>query len=208
MNYNDQILEAKTFNFFKQLMYNIALSLCVILLGALISVYGFKFQLNRVLSPSEYPYLKTGDMVVIKAQKEYEVGDIIKFDNGIPTTHRLIGILKEGNTTVYLCHGDNVTSAQINATEVVPWEEDAAYVKGLQKEGKTINEIINHCKDVQSVKLSEIEGKVVAKLSNYGTYLQFIQDHAGLLIALVGGIWCISTTVQNEIDMRRARRLM
>ncbi len=45
MNYNDQILENKSFNFFKQLMYNLALSICIMLVGVLILVYGFKFAL-------------------------------------------------------------------------------------------------------------------------------------------------------------------
>ena len=59
MHYNDQILENKPFNFFKQLMYNIALAICIMLVGVLILVYGFKFRLYEVLSDSQYPYFKT-----------------------------------------------------------------------------------------------------------------------------------------------------
>ena len=79
MNYNDQILENKTFNFFKQLMYNIALALCIMLVGVLIMVYGFKIRLYEVLSDSQYPVFKKGDMVVVVPQKEYKVGDIISY---------------------------------------------------------------------------------------------------------------------------------
>ena len=67
MNYSDQILENKAFNFFKQLTYNIALALCIMLVGVLVMVYGFGFKLYEVLSPSQAPYFTTGDMVIVKA---------------------------------------------------------------------------------------------------------------------------------------------
>ena len=81
MNYSDEILENKSFNFFKQLMYNIVVAICIILAVCLILVYGFKFRPYEVLSNSQAPYFTVGDMVIVKGQDSYEVGDIIKFDH-------------------------------------------------------------------------------------------------------------------------------
>ncbi len=209
MNYNDQILENKPFNFFKQLMYNIALAICVMLLGVLIMVYGFKFRLYEVLSDSQAPYFVKGDMVVVKPQKEYKVGDIIKFDTSIAVTHRLIAIKTENNVDYYICHGDNVQSANPhNGAETAPWQEDSQYVQSLIDQQKSLEEIKNSTQNIQVVTLNQIEGKVVSHIDNYGTYFQFIKSHYLLLIALVAGIWCISSTVQNEIDMKKTRRLL
>lgn len=209
MNYRDDILENKTFNFFKQLMYNIALAVCIMLVGVLIMVYGFKIGLYEVLSNSQAPYFVTGDMVVVKPQDEYKVGDILKFDNGAPVTHRLIGMKTQNGVTYYICHGDNVKSAnRENGLKIVSWEEDAEYVQSLINENKTITAIGNTLQDVQIIESHQIEGKVIGHIDNYGTYFKFIKSHYMLLIAIVAGIWCFSTTIQNEIDMKKCRRLM
>lgn len=210
MNYNDQILENKPFNFFKQLMYNIALAICIMLVGVLILVYGFKFGLYEVLTGSEEPYLPTGCMVVVKPQDDYKVGDIIKFDmtGNLPTTHRLIAILEENGTTYYICHGDNVNNldgTDSNQTN----DDDKILVDEMIENGATIAEINQKFGVlIQTPTKKHIEGKVVGHIDNYGTYFQFIKGHYMLLVALVAGIWCISSVVQNEIDMKKCRRLM
>ena len=210
MNYNDQILENKTFNFFKQLMYNIALALCIMLVGVLIMVYGFKIRLYEVLSDSQYPVFQTGDMVVVIPQKEYKVGDVIKFDTSIPVTHRLLAIFEENGVTYYICHGDNVQSANPHkGADTAPWKEDAAYIQSLiDTEGMTLAGIKSATQNIQTPTANQVEGEVVTHLNNYGTYFQFIKAHYMLLIALVAGIWCISSTVQNEIDIKKSRRLL
>lgn len=209
MNYNDQILENKPFNFFKQLMYNIALAICIMLVGVLIMVYGFKFRLYEVLSDSQAPEFVQGDMVIVKAQKEYVYGDIIKFNTSIPVTHRLIAVIEEGGTTYYVCHGDNVQSVNpANGADTALWTEDAAYVQELVDQGKTLDEIKGLTQNVQITTIDKIEGSVIAHIDNYGTYFNFIQSHWGLLVALVAGIWCVSNVVQNEIDIKKSRRLI
>lgn len=208
MNYNDQILENKAFNFFKQLMYNIALAICIMLVGVLIMVYGFKIRLYEVLSDSQAPYFVKGDMVVVKPQKEYKVGDIVKFDTSISVTHRLIAIVEDGGTDYYICHGDNVQSVdKTKGTDTANWKDDSAYIQAMIDEGKNLDYIKANTQNVQIVTLNQIEGTVITHIDNYGTYFQFIKDHSMLLIALVAGIWCISSTVQNEIDIKRCRRL-
>ncbi len=213
MNYNDQILENKAFSFFKQLMYNIALAICIMLVGVLVLFWcGFRFY--SVESPSEQPHLMVGDMAIVKAQDEYKVNDLIKFDtstNGtLPTTHRLIAIMKDGSgVTHYICHGDNnYRNLDGSKNEDSDWKDDVAYINQLINEGKSYNEIVTQFGgDIQTPTFEQIEGKVVNKISNYGTYFAFLKEHIWLFIALVAGIWCISSVVQNEIEMKKARRL-
>lgn len=213
MNYNDQILENKPFNFFKQLMYNIALSICIMLVGVLIMVHGFKYKLYEVLTGSEEPYLPVGCLVIVKPQSEYHVGDIVKFDitanKTLPTAHRLIAIIEENGTTYYVCHGDNVQNVDSSYSDVSDWEDDVAFVQKLIDEGKTVSEIKEIGKvTIQIPTASQVEGKVINHIDNFGFYVNFVKNHVWLIIALITGIWCISNTVQNEIDMRKSRRLM
>ena len=206
MNYNDQILENKAFNFFKQLMYNIALSICIMLVGVLVMMYVFKYKLYNVLSDSEAPYFTKGDMVIVKAKKDYVVGDIVKFDdNGTPVTHRLISIIEEGGKKYYICHGDNNQNLDDTKADG-KWKDDAEYIKNL---GGNLSQIQADCGVlIQTVTLDKIEGKVVGSLNNYGTYIQFIKDHYMLFISIVAGIWCISSVIQNEIEIKKTRRLV
>lgn len=208
MNYNDSILENKSFKFVKQLMYNIALAVCLMLVIGIILVTVFKYTLLNVESDSEYPYFKAGDMVAIQAKQEYYVGDIIQFTQSgdFPVAHRLIGKVEDSAThkTYYICHGDAVGSANpANQGEVVHWEEDADYVATLDyaaiKNGDA--------KNVQVIEKSAINGKIVLIFSNFGSYFNFIKEHAFLLITIVVSIWCVAEVIQNEIDIKKARRL-
>ncbi len=209
MNYKDEILENKAFKFFKQLMYNIALAICIMLVGVLIMVYGFKFRLYEVLSDSQAPIFREHDLVVVKAQKEYKVGDIIKFDTTIPVTHRIIAIYDKGSELMFICHGDAVPSANPeNGAKNAAWQDDAAYVQSLIDAGKDLTYIAENTQNEQIIKLSQVEGKVIAHLDNYGTKIKFVKDHYMLFIALVAGIWCISGVVQNELDLKKCRRLL
>lgn len=211
MNYSDEILENKSFNFFKQLMYNIVVAICIMLAVCLILVYGFKFKPYEVLSNSQAPYFTAGDMVIVKAQDTYELGDIIKFDhNGMPTTHRLIAIKEYQGTTYYICHGDNVQNTDNSYDHIgdYQWEidrlADMTYEQILNGTDDENNKLVTN---VQIVKAGQIEGKVVATLNNWGSYFSFINEHKLLIIAIILSIWCVSATVQNEFDVRKTRRL-
>ncbi|HIU06681.1 MAG TPA: signal peptidase I [Candidatus Onthoplasma faecigallinarum] len=209
MNYSDEILENKSFNFFKQLMYNIVVAICIILAVCLILVYGFKFRPYEVLSNSQAPYFTVGDMVIVKGQDSYEVGDIIKFDhNGVPTTHRLIAIKEYQGTTYYICHGDNVQNTDGSYDHDYQWEidrlTDMTYEEILNGTDENDTKLVIN---VQIVTEADIEGKVVASLNNWGSYFSFINAHKLLIIAIIVSVWCVSATVQNELDIRRTRRL-
>ena len=212
MNYNDQILENKAFNFFKQLMYNIALSICILLVGILIMVYGFKYQLYEVLSDSQAPVFRETDMVIVKAADKYEVGDILTYQKeSILATHRIIGVYEKNGNIVYICHGDNTDSANpANGQKTVPYTEDVAFIQSLMDKGKTLNEIKAEVRTpgCDFVTPEETKGKVVNHIDNYGLYFRFIKDHYMLIVAMVAGIWCFSSVVQNELDIKRARRLI
>ena len=207
MNYNDSILENKEFAFFKQLIYNIALSVCVLLLLAIILVYGFNFKLYHVMSDSESPIFTKGDMVVVKKQDKYEIGDIVQFKYALddPVAHRLIGIKADANgVNHYIFHGDAVGSANpINSGKTAHWKDDAAYVANLTledvKDGKAWN--------CQVTTEKEIWGEVVCWFENYGNYFNFIKSHKLLIITIVVGIWSINGVIQNELEMRKSRRL-
>ncbi|MBR2969603.1 MAG: S24/S26 family peptidase [Clostridia bacterium] len=216
MNYNDQILENKAFNFFKQLMYNIALSICLILLATLLSVWIFKLGLYRVESDSEAPYFYRGDMVAVVPQDEYKVGDIITFkEYGIGggyslTTHRYVATLESNGKKYYICHGDAVQSANPNEEEIKTWQEESEFIQGIidSNPGITLATLDTKVRNCQYPVLADIEGEVIFSLSNYGTYITFIRDHAMLFIVMIAGIWVVSTVIQNEIEMKRSWRLM
>ena len=213
MKYNDEILENKAFNFFKQLMYNIALAICIMLVGVLAAVYLFGFRLYVVDSGSEEPYLPVDCMIVVKAQDSYKVGDIIKFDESStkswPTTHRLIAIVKDSSgTDRYICHGDNVQNVDGSRHTSSDWEDDRDYILNLIEQEKTFSEILELCENIQTPTFAQIEGKVVNHIYNYGAYIRYIKTHYMLIVALVAGVWCINSVVQNEIDMKKCRRLI
>ena len=208
MNYNDRILENKAFTFFKQLMYYIVLAVCIILGGCLILVYGFKFTPYEVVSLSMSPLYIKGDLVVVKAQKEYVVGDVLTFNQDgtfDKVTHRLIRIMDDGNgNTIYVCHGDAVGSPNpiYEGAAAPSWEDDVEYVKNMSYED------IRKDSKLQGISLSQIEGKVVTHLNNWGTYINFIGNHRLLVVAMIIAIWCISATVQNELEMKKSLRLI
>ena len=67
------------------------------------------FGIAEVLSDSMYPTIKTGDVVIIVPQDEYQVGDIVAFqDDNMVVTHRIVGIHE---------NGDFITQGDANNTE-------------------------------------------------------------------------------------------
>lgn len=205
MNYRNDHLENKEFSFVKELIFKLALAICIILFAVVVMVYGFKFQLYNILSDSQAPYFKTGDMIFVQPQKDYEVGDIIKFSlaGGTPVTHRLIAKVTDGGKTYYICHGDNVQNTDKSYDHIGDYEWEINRLKDW-----SYAEIKANCSNIQEPQLKDIDGKVVGTLPNYGRYFTFIRSHAVLMIGIVGAIWCLTWTVQNEIDMKRERRMV
>ena len=79
------------------------------------------------------------------------------------------------------------------------------YVQDLLDRGETIS---GNTQNLQVVTQSQIKGKVLNSIDNYGTYFKFIKEHYMLFIALVAGIWCISNVATNELDIKKAKRLL
>lgn len=202
MNYNDQILDNKAFKFAKQLIYNLAISICIILAVCLVFVYGFHYRPYNVITGSMEPVINVGDMVIVHSAKEYKVGDVLKFDEHdgqLPTVHRIIAI-KDG---VYVCHGDNTNYSLNDGNENWTWQQEAEIAAT-----KTLEELRGgNYQFVDTRDGDTVEGKVVAVVANYGTYINFISEHKVLFITIVLGLWCFTYVVQNEIEIRKARRL-
>ena len=220
MNYNDQILENKPFNFTKQLFAYIAYAICAILVVALLASWIGGVGYYKVESGSEEPYIYIGDLVVVVPQDDYQVGDILEFKDTfdgkvISVTHRLIAVLEDENGKKhYLCHGDNVQAANPNSEEyLADWQDDAKYINDLVEEkGKTYEDIINASPsivlNIQDSTINDIGGKVLFTLPQYGNHFEYIRAQAPLFITMVIGIWVVSIVVGYELEMKRSWRLM
>lgn len=206
MNYNDRILENKAFTIFKQAMYHIVVAVCIVLGTCLILVYGFGFRPYNVLTGSMAPTYPEHDLIVVKAQKEYKVGDPVTFNQESvfdKVTHRIVAIVNVNGADVYVCYGDAQHAFDPNLNgEVVPWETNVEYASKLTDEQKLA------LGGTQKVGLSQIEGKVVTSFHQWGLYITFIGDHKLLVIAMIIAIWCISATIQNELEMKKSLRLI
>lgn len=129
MKYTDQILENKTFNFVKQLFYNLLIAICILLVVAVCGIYILHYRPYVVWSGSMTPTIMIDDVVVVKSQKEYKEGDIIKFQMGnLPVTHRIIEIKQENNKTIYVCHGDAVQETEMQNIELSQIEGKVVFV--------------------------------------------------------------------------------
>ncbi len=210
MKYNDSILENKAFDIFKQLLYYIVLSICIVLAGCLLMVYGFRFRPYNILTGSMTPVYCVGDLVVVKAEKEYKVGDVLKFSQSanLPTVHRLLAIKKIEGNTYYLCHGDAVQAVDGSDSTKYTWQEQADIIKNIDMSNMTYKEATSKVVNVQFVRSSEIEGRVITSLKQWGAKLTFISEHKLLFIAMVIALWCVTSSIQNELDVRKARRLL
>ncbi len=79
--------------------------------GAYPTVFGFSSAV--VVSGSMEPAIGVDDLIVVKAQKTYQVGDVITFSTSgkLPVTHRIIGETPDGS---FVTQGDanNAPDAQ------------------------------------------------------------------------------------------------
>lgn len=80
-----------------------------LLLTTLIPVPG-NFKVKIVKSGSMEPYIKTGGIVVIKPFENYVINDVVTFGEDtstqIPTTHRIINVIGDGNSKQFVTKGD------------------------------------------------------------------------------------------------------
>lgn len=211
MKYSDQIIENKAFNFFKKLLFNIAISLIILMGVALILIYCFDFKFCKVLSGSQEPVFYAGDLTVAKPADEYRVGDIIMFDQTanktFPTSHRIIAIMESNGTTYYFCHGDAVESANPKDERLpAPWKDDRDYVLSQINEGKSLSQVQKACRNVQVVNEKDVYGVVITHFSGLGRFFDFIKTKE--FIILLAGFVVVLYSVNNEIEMRKGWRTM
>lgn len=204
MNYKE-LLKSKIFNFSKQLLCNLIYSICIVGLVALFIVHFFNYAIYDVFSNSQYPTIKQGDLVVVKYQPNYSVGDIVKFHDlqtGLPIVHRVISIKKSGLSTYFICHGDNVQSVAnfVLQDEQIPyvlsWKKDSEFVENL-----TLEEIKTKAKDVvQIVEVSKIEGKVVATLKGVGFVFRSLKKYCLHIVLSVFIVWKVGDLLMLNIE--------
>ncbi len=98
------------FNLWTLFTWIITFILLVVAGEMLISKINIKgsFQTLLVQSGSMSPTIKTGDLIVIKPDKNYKAGDIITFNNSKnqKVTHRIVNIKTENNIQKIYTKGD------------------------------------------------------------------------------------------------------
>lgn len=108
-----------------------ALLVFVFVLAIVSRVQGFlgvgNFEARMVLTGSMEPTISAGSLVIFDkgiTKEELQVGDIIIFHyapyGDVPITHRIIDIVKNGDTIQYICKGDASSGLQtISSGDVI-----------------------------------------------------------------------------------------
>jgi signal peptidase len=125
--------KSKNFNIWNLLTWTITFVLLVLTGLMLISKINIKdsFQTLLVQSGSMEPIIKTGDLVIVKPNKNYLSGDIITFYNSEnkKVTHRIVNIRNENGVQKIFTKGD--------ANKVI----DDGYISSKQIIGKVNRQI-------------------------------------------------------------------
>lgn len=92
-------------------------SVAVVSAASLLPIPG-ALEIKIVQSGSMEPAIATGGVVVIQPTREYVVGDVVTFGEDtavqVPTTHRIVGERRDGNTTYFTTKGDANEEADTN----------------------------------------------------------------------------------------------
>lgn len=194
MNYKQETLKSKIFNFSKRLLCNTVYAVSIVTVVALLIVHFSFCAIYDVFSNSQYPVLKEGDIIIVQKQQSYKVGDIIKFHDeqtNLPIVHRLISIKSYQDKTYYVCHGDNVQSVtnfvtkDNNTPYLSEWENDSDFVENL-----SLQALKNEAQEVvQIVEINNVEGKVITKISGLGYVFRFIKNN--FLLILLSVLVCV-----------------
>ena len=102
---------------FKAIVSVLCLSFCIILLTFAVIFKINNYKILTVQSNSMNPQFSVGDVLFVKPQSEYALGDVVSYNhNGLIITHRIVEI-SDNN---YICVGDNAqTSQTINQTDII-----------------------------------------------------------------------------------------
>ena len=96
------------FNTLHYLLITAVVVIAMLLLATLLPLPG-DFKVKIVQSGSMEPAIKTGSIVIDKAEAAYNVGDVVTFGadtkTRVPTTHRIVAI-GDGPNPVYTTKGD------------------------------------------------------------------------------------------------------
>ncbi len=96
-------------SFFYAVFIVVLVAVAGLFLVSLVRVPG-NIEIKIVKSGSMEPAITTGSIVVVKSADSYAVGDVITFGEDtkrqIPTTHRIVSIEGEGESTEFTTKGD------------------------------------------------------------------------------------------------------
>lgn len=102
------------FTFFVYL--TVVLAITLILLAHFKRPHFLNWSLLSVTSGSMSPAIPTGSLLAVKAEQEYEVGEVIAFLDSLPSlvvTHRIDQKKLQNNTAHYLTKGDANAAADL-----------------------------------------------------------------------------------------------
>ena len=106
----------------KIIYYVITTFVSLIIIINLFSIFNlsiFGFRMFKVASGSMRPYLNVGDVIIIKKSKEYNVKDIVTYEENPKAylTHRVVSI--EDNMITTKGDANNVTDTPVNKKDVL-----------------------------------------------------------------------------------------
>lgn len=164
----------KIFYFTKKL-FRYLLFAATALLACVVVVAKFGgFKTSVVLTASMSPTINAGDLLVVKKQQSYKIGDVVQFnfvgDAGVLNlTHRVVGSVQG---KFYVCCGDATAGN---------WQNIANKVKDM-----SVQEILNN-PNLQLVQQSSITGRVVTNFGKLGKVFVFAQNNMLVVVAVL--IW-------------------
>lgn len=184
-------LKINIFTFAEQLLRNLIISGCAVIVVALLMAHFFNFANYVVLSNSMWPTIQKNDVVMVKKQQEYHVGDILQFydeESSLNIVHRLIGLTACGDQKVFICCGDNVLLSEQEINEFKKdeqWKNNVQFVENLK------DEELKNMAYIQLVKPENVQGKVVFKLRFLGKIINFVKQNFGYVFFCIGLVYVI-----------------
>lgn len=105
-------------NFIYNTLMIFAITIIVFSIFSALELDFWKYRMYRVGSGSMEPYLKVGDIIIIKETTNYEVGDVVTFKQGEEyVTHRIV--LKNGEIVTTKGDANNTNDSSIKTKEIV-----------------------------------------------------------------------------------------
>lgn len=123
-------------------MKNIKLKWLLIILLLIFILYIMNFKLFIVASGSMEPTLKVNELILVKSQKEYRIGDIITFYDetlDATTTHRIVDIDTNGEITTKGDYNNTEDNNKITNEKIIGKVIFSSMILGIFVKSKIIS---------------------------------------------------------------------